>query len=117
MTALPAWKAIPEHLRGGLARYLIYGIQPGSGLSAIIKGDLFETLKLVSEDTCKGLIHIVTFLENYAPSGSLGSHADLLGWICLSTNARITATRRAAGDAFEQMVSDSGVPLPSEEIE
>lgn len=37
--------AIPENIKGGLARYVEHNIPPGGFLTAMIQGDLFEAVR------------------------------------------------------------------------
>ncbi len=68
------WAEIPEHLRPGIARWLIHGIEPGSFLRAAITGSLCDAAKLADDIAFEKLGVIGLFLSLYAPDRAL--HID-----------------------------------------
>jgi hypothetical protein len=72
--------AVPEHLRDGLARYLLDRILPGSFLQAVLCADLSEAARRGDPSSLVGLGGLMAFLDHYAPDGSWGSRAAVLAW-------------------------------------
>lgn len=64
---------VPEHLREGLARYVIFGIKPGSFLCAVIGNDLHGAIRYGDDDSLAGIKPIITFLYNSTPASCFGS--------------------------------------------
>jgi hypothetical protein len=72
---------VPENLRGGLARYLDLGIEPGRFLCSVLENDLAgATLRCSDELVEVCLMSLASFLWNYAPSESHGSKEKRLAW-------------------------------------
>jgi hypothetical protein len=66
--AIFAWKRIPSHLRGGLARYVLFGIPNGSFVTAVLEGDLFRAYRTGTPGAIAGIGAIVHWFLGYAPS-------------------------------------------------
>jgi hypothetical protein len=76
-------KKIPEHLRGGLLRYLDAGIEPGRFLCSVLDNDLCEAALRCSDDPARAdatLHQLCSFLWNFAPSRCHGSKEKRLAW-------------------------------------
>ncbi len=115
MSATHAWGKIPEHLRGGLARYLIFGVRPGGALTAFLENDLFEFAARSSDETLAGIKPMATFLYNYTPCGCYGHAGVVENWMSLSQVARVVSMRHAGcTEAFEAMGEDAGAASPQE---
>jgi len=71
---------IPEHMRPGLVRYILTGVQPGRFLTAVLEGDLFEALRKADEENAERLRDYGIFLYNYAPAGCFGSAERRMEW-------------------------------------
>lgn len=71
---------VPEHLREGLARYVIHGIIPGSFLQAVISNDLHGAIHLGDDDSLAGIKSILSFLWNSTPSQCFGDRVRLMQW-------------------------------------
>lgn len=113
MSATHAWGQIPEHLRGGLARYLIFGVRTGSALQAFLENDLFRFVNCSNEATLAGLQPTVLFLYGYTPSGCYGREGVTENWRSLSLGARVVSLRNAdCGPAFDAMCADAGESIP-----
>ena len=67
------WIEIPEHLRGGLARWLIHGLPPGSFLSSAIAGDLFAAAARADDVSLAGLGYLARFLDIFGPPDAKGA--------------------------------------------
>ena len=72
-TPTALWAEIPEHLRGGLARWLIHGLPPGSFLSSAIAGDLFAAAARADDVSLAGLGYVARFLDIFAPADAKGA--------------------------------------------
>ena len=72
---------LPEPTRTGLADYIVYGIEPGSFLSALLKNDLRGTVTLADKDNMSLIWRYVTLLYHEAPSLSYGSEKNFHDWI------------------------------------
>ncbi len=71
---------VPEHLREGLARYVIHGIIPGSFLQAVIGNDLHGAIRLGDDDSLAGIKSILSFLWNSTPAQCFGDRVRLVQW-------------------------------------
>jgi hypothetical protein len=111
MSAKSAWNEIPNHLRGGLARYLVHGIQPGGFMSAVLDNDLIGAFSRADLIAARSMREIVAFLYNWAPRSSYGMKGSVDAWLAMPADHRVHAVREVSEDAFEQMVADSGVDL------
>ena len=72
---------LPHHMIDGVVRYVVNGIPPGSFLSAVIGGDLFEALSRADDVNKEALASYGTFFVNYAPSGCFGSPTAVAEWV------------------------------------
>lgn len=76
---------IPEHLRGGIVRYLRDGIIPGSFLQAIISNQLRQACAVADHSLSMGdLKALTTWFMDLAPIASFGSLEKMQAW----SNAR-----------------------------
>lgn len=64
---------VPEHIRGGLIRYLELGIPPGGFLTAVLENNLFEAFGRADQTNQRALFGIVSWIYNNAPHDSHGS--------------------------------------------
>lgn len=88
---------VPAHLRDGLARYLEDGIEPGSGLMAILCNDLRGAVGRLDIKAIAGLQSTVVFLTNFVPAPAWGSEANVKSWTAQGgLNGR---ARRRAGES------------------
>ena len=71
---------VPEHLRDGLARYVIHGIVPGSFLCAVLGNDLHGAIRYGDDDSLAGIKSIITFLWNSTPAACFGTAARVDEW-------------------------------------
>ena len=72
---------IPEHMHGGMLRYLLHGLPPGSFLTAVLSNDLREAVAYADEKNQSSLARYVVFLHNHAPLGAWGSPERVSEWI------------------------------------
>lgn len=64
---------IPDHMHGGVIRWVCFGIRPGSFLTAVLKHDLFEAVRSGDEENQDALVGWVKFFYNYAPTACHGA--------------------------------------------
>jgi len=71
---------VPEHLVGGLTRYVIMGINPGDFLTAVLSNDLMEAFGRADRNSLAGLEGLMKFIYNYVPSACHGSKEKVSAW-------------------------------------
>lgn len=74
------YSGLPEGLRGGVERYLIHGVLPGSFLKAIIINDLKGAVLYADDQNVLLLRGIVKWFINHAPPRSWGSYELMDSW-------------------------------------
>lgn len=62
---------IPEHMHRALRLYFEERMRPGGFLTALLSGDLFETLATADDKNVKALHGYAMWLWNEAPGGRL----------------------------------------------
>ena len=72
---------IPEHMHGGILRYVLYGIPAGDFLHAVVGNDLFAALGKADDLNRARIYDYCLFFHNYAPSSCFGSHVKRDAWI------------------------------------
>ncbi len=93
----PQWeghlaRAVPEYMRGGMLRWLAFGVPPGSFLEAVLSNDLKGAVRAGDDLNQRLLTQYVIFLHNYAPSGCWGSPAKVAQWTGLLPVVEDTTT-------------------------
>ena len=74
-------RAVPEHIREGLARHVVHHAPTGSFLTAVLENDLVGAL-LRADAVNRWAIHdIVAFIYNDCPSPCWGSPAKVKAWL------------------------------------
>jgi hypothetical protein len=71
---------IPSHMIGGICRWVLFGIMPGSFLSAVLRNDLFQACRNADDHNADRLKDYVMFFSNYTPIGSYGSSSNVDHW-------------------------------------
>lgn len=79
MTALESWTAIPAHLRGPLARYILNGVEPGGFLRAVLENDLQATFMALRGEDFIVVGEVLVFLSN-ATRFCHGSKINVTTW-------------------------------------
>lgn len=64
---------IPSHMHGAIKRYILYGIPPGSFLTALLCNDFMNTVGNADDNNRRALLGWAQFLYSYVPSTSYGS--------------------------------------------
>ena len=72
---------LPEHMRGTAKRYIEYGINPGSFLSAVICNDLFGAYCKADWINEKHMRDWIMFFYNDAPYQCFGSREAMDAWM------------------------------------
>lgn len=67
------YTVIPEHCRGGMARYIEKGIIPGDFLQAVISNKLVESYEKADNTNTFRMRDYADFLHNSAPPECWGS--------------------------------------------
>lgn len=75
------WSLIPEHMIGGLRRYIENGIEPGSFLEAVLCNDLKGAVGRADQTNKHRLHDYIMFLYNFAPSSCWGSPEKYTAWV------------------------------------
>jgi hypothetical protein len=81
------WFGIPQYMRGGVARYLLQGIPPGSFLQAVFSNDLMSAAGKADDTNIQCLAEYAKFLYNCAPTISYGSKEIVKAWRGVLENA------------------------------
>lgn len=72
---------IPLHICDSILLYIEHGTPPGSCLSAIFNGDLYEAYARADEEVAAHMGDIVKFIVNNAPTGCWGWRDSTATWI------------------------------------
>lgn len=59
--------AIPDNIKGGIVRYVEHSVQPGSFLTAMIRGDLFEAVRRADRDSRRNIPLVAVWLDQNVP--------------------------------------------------
>lgn len=78
---LDGMKALPEHLREGLADYILERVPPGDYLRAVLSNDLRGTFERGDDESIAGLQPTVSWLYNHAPARCWGSREGVASWL------------------------------------
>jgi hypothetical protein len=72
---------IPPYMWGGLERYFVNHVPPGSFLTAVLENDLMEAFARADDTNSENLRKYAQFLYCFAPRGSYGSAAAVRDWL------------------------------------
>ena len=73
-------RGVPNHLRYGLAGYILWSRPVGGFLTAVLSNDLEGTILRADTDSMVGLRQLVLFLHGEAPATSWGSPEKVERW-------------------------------------
>lgn len=94
--------AIPAALHGGLIRYFVDGIVPGSFLAAVLENDLTEAvLRANPEEHFLALPRLVSFLNSHTPANSHGSPLAVAAWSAARRLRRLEQLAASEASGFE----------------
>ena len=82
-SALALRYGIPDHMIGGLRRYIEHKVGPGDFLMAVLCNDLRRACERADDTNIKLLVNYVRFLYNDAPSQCWGSAEKVKAWLAL----------------------------------
>ena len=74
------YELLPEHLRGGVERWIEHGVQPGSFLKAVLDNQLFQAHMNADDKSFLALRDICRWFYNHAPRGCYGSPEQTASW-------------------------------------
>lgn len=77
-------RLVPQHLWGGLRRFLEDHVRPGSFLSAALSNDLKDAVATGDVQSLVGLISLVRWLGSYAPIDAWGSRDAFESWLSMN---------------------------------
>ena len=72
---------LPEHMRGGVERYIIHGLPPGDFLRAVLQNDFIGAFAQADDINIGNMRLWAMWLWNYAPRGSYGSPERYNEWV------------------------------------
>lgn len=73
---------IPEHMLGGLERYIDHGVEPGSFLMAVLTGqNLVRVCEGADQENLANLAAYGAFLYNKVPSSAWGSEEKVFAYM------------------------------------
>ncbi len=74
------YSKLPESSRGAMKRYIEYGIEPGSFLTAVIENNLSESFACADENNRFLLFDIVSWFYSTAPMQCWKSRENRIAW-------------------------------------
>ena len=75
------YELLPEHLRGGVERWIEHGVRPGGFLCAVLDDSLLGALGHADDTMTIGdLRGIARWFYNHAPQGCFGSPEQTKAW-------------------------------------
>jgi hypothetical protein len=81
----PQWERgisqLPERFRGGVIRHVLFGIEGGNFLNAVMESNLFSAIGRADLDSIDCLPAICRFMYNFAPSDSFGTKEKVEAWL------------------------------------
>ena len=75
------YSRLPEHIQGGVRRYIEDGIPPGSFLQAVMSNNLKESFMYADDTNIERMFDIVDFFYNEAPIECWGSKEKMSHWV------------------------------------
>jgi hypothetical protein len=72
---------MPKHTRQCLENYFYHGLQPGSFMAAMLRGDYEFAINLADELNRRNIDEIRRFIEEQIPEEIRGSDARMRAWI------------------------------------
>ena len=72
---------IPEYMMSGIIRYVNYGVEPGSFLTAVISNNLSEAVGQADDNNMPNLPAYMSYFYNETPSPCWGSKEKMKAWM------------------------------------
>lgn len=82
----------------GLSRYLQYGVDPGSGLRAVLENNLAMSMRCLDQENRAQLYELYSLISNEFPGMAWGSPTRVANWI------EREDLRKESGTAVERAV-------------
>lgn len=79
-------KTIPEHMHGGIIRYLVHKIPPGDFLTSVLSNDLFGAISKADDININALPVYCAFFYNETPTSCWGSKERVNAWLSSKEN-------------------------------
>lgn len=83
-----------------MRRYMEFRCDPGYGIKAILRNDLFTAITYCDAETQRNLEGIVKWLHNNAPPSAFGSDAKVEEWLNGGRNPHIAQPLRGIVNAI-----------------
>ena len=74
------YDTIEENMSGALVRYIIWGLEPGSGLTSVLKNDLGMAARCLDNRSWANLRPLLAWLHRFAPHQCYGSKEKVDSW-------------------------------------
>lgn len=74
---------IPQHMHGGVERYVEKGIPPGGFLEALLANDFMEAMGRADAENQEAIQGWAQFIYNWLPNGCWGSPRAVREWISM----------------------------------
>lgn len=74
-------RGVPDYMIGGLVRYVLHGVPPGSFLTAVMENDLTGAYGRADEQNTAAMRAWVMLTYNDLPAGCHGSPEAVDGWL------------------------------------
>jgi hypothetical protein len=71
---------IPGITLDGLRNWILYGVEPGGFLTAVLRNDLFDAVGRADISNGESIKYICRFIWNEAPRGCWGSKEKMRAW-------------------------------------
>ena len=84
---LELFSQIPEGIRAGLVHAVVFGYRPGDFLSAVFSNDLMGAFGRADENSAKGMLALLTWIQSFAPRQCWGSQEQRDKWAASRTEA------------------------------
>jgi len=75
-----SYEKLPEHIRGGMKRYIEEGLIPGDFLQAVICNNLKLSVQRADDVNIKRMLDIVSFMYWEVPMSAWGSYEKMIEW-------------------------------------
>ena len=72
--------ALPEHMHGGIERYIDNGISPGGFLEAVFANDLMGAFYRADSTNVEYIREYAQFIYSHAPSNCHGDYETVYNW-------------------------------------
>lgn len=71
---------IRDHMWGGVARWVVWGVEPGDFLLAVLRNDLMDACGRADDWNQRAIFEWAKLLHNGLPSMSFGGRAQVDAW-------------------------------------